>query len=59
MVRKFYCFEPAAPSEEVKDDGSGGNGGARAADRGQLIAFMFFTPCCRDGKVVGYNANIL
>lgn len=25
----------------------------------QMVAYMFFTPCFREGKVIGYQANIL
>lgn len=25
----------------------------------QMLAYMFFTPCFRDGRVIGYQANIL
>lgn len=24
-----------------------------------MLAYMFFTPCFRDGRVIGYQANIL
>lgn len=24
-----------------------------------MLAYMFFTPCFREGKIIGYQANIL